>query len=73
MPTMVINIPAEIYKQLEAQVRQAGTTPEELTRKLLETALHAPEEPQPQTAREVLQAARSYSSSERYSSTSDHP
>jgi len=57
MPTMVINIPAEIYKQLEAQARQAGTTPEELTREFLETALHAQEKPQPQTAREVLQAA----------------
>ena len=57
MPTMVINIPAEIYKQLEAQARQAGTTPEALTRDLLETALHAQETSQPHTAREVLQAA----------------
>jgi len=57
MPTMVINIPAEIYKQLEAQARQAGTTPEALTRELLETALHAHEKLQPRTAREILQAA----------------
>lgn len=57
MPTMVINIPAEIYKQLEAQARQAGTTPEALPRELLETALHAHEKPQPRTAREILQAA----------------
>jgi DNA-binding phage protein len=56
MPTMVIDIPAEIYKQLEAQARQAGTTPERFTRKLLETALHTPEKPKPQTIREVLQA-----------------
>ena len=57
MPTMVIDIPAEVYEQLEAQARQAGTTPEALTRGLLETALHAHEKPQPRTAREVLQAA----------------
>jgi DNA-binding phage protein len=57
MPTMLLDIPTEIYEQLEAQARQAGTTPEALTRELLETALHAQEKPQPQTAREVLQAA----------------
>jgi DNA-binding phage protein len=56
VPMMVIDLPAEIYKQLEAQARQAGTTPERLTRELLETALHTPEKPQPQTVREVLQA-----------------
>jgi hypothetical protein len=54
---MVIDIPVEIYKQIEAQARQAGTTPEALTRKLLQTALDAHEKPRPQTAREVLQAA----------------
>ena len=57
MPTMVINIPAELYKQLKAQAREAGTTPEALTRELLETALHVHVKSQPQTAREVLQAA----------------
>jgi hypothetical protein len=57
MPTVVIDLPADIYKQLEAQARQTGTTLEALTRKLLETALQAHEKPKPQTAREVLQAA----------------
>jgi hypothetical protein len=54
---MVINIPAELYAQLEAQARQTGTTPEALTRALLEIALHAQEKPQRRTAREVLRAA----------------
>lgn len=57
MPTMVINMPAELYEQLEAQARQTGTTPEALTRELLEIALHAQEKPQRRTAREVLQTA----------------
>ncbi len=57
MPTMVINIPAELYEQLEVQARQAGTTPEALTHTLLETALRAHEKPLPRTARDVLQAA----------------
>ena len=57
MPTMVINIPVELYEQLEAQARQTGTTPEGLTRELLETALHAQAKPQRRIAREILQAA----------------
>ena len=57
MPTMVIDIPAETYKQLEVQAHQAGTTLEAFTRALLETAVHAHEKPQARTAREVLQAA----------------
>ncbi len=57
MPTMVIDISNEIYEQLELQAHQAGKTPEALTRELLETALQVQEKPQPQTAREVLQAA----------------
>ena len=57
MPTMVLDIPAETYKQLEVQARQAGTTLEAFTRTLLETALHAHEKPQPRTPREILQAA----------------
>lgn len=57
MPTMFIHLPTDLYEQLEAQARQAGTTPEALTRALLQTALHAHEKPQPHTVREVLQAA----------------
>jgi hypothetical protein len=57
LPSMVIDIPAEIYEQLEAQARQAGTTPETLAREFLKTALQAREKPQPRTAHEVLQAA----------------
>lgn len=57
MPTVVIHLPTDLYEQLEVHARQAGTTPEALTRELLETALHAHEKPQPHTAREVLQAA----------------
>jgi hypothetical protein len=57
MPTIVINMPAELYAQLEAQARQTGTTPEALTRELLAIALHAQKKPQRRTAREVLQAA----------------
>ena len=57
MPTMMINIPAELYKQLETLAQKVGNTPEEFTRELLEAALDIPEKPQPQTAREVLLAA----------------
>lgn len=57
MPTMFIHLPTDLYEQLEAQARQAGTTPEALTRELLWAALHAHEKPRPHTAREVLQAA----------------
>jgi plasmid stability protein len=54
---MVINIPDELLEQLEVQAHQAGTTPEALTRTLLETALRAHEKLLPRTARDVLQAA----------------
>lgn len=57
MPTMVINIPAELYEQLEAQARRTGSTPEALTRELLEIALHVLEKPQLRTVREVLRTA----------------
>jgi hypothetical protein len=53
---MVIDIPAEVYQQLEAQAYQAGTTLEAFTRELLEAAVHTHEKPQARTAREVLQA-----------------
>jgi predicted DNA-binding protein len=55
MSTIVIDIPSETYRRLEAQSRKAGKSPEMLTRELLETALQAYEEVQPQTVREVLQ------------------
>jgi plasmid stability protein len=57
MPTMLIHLPTDLYEQLKIQARQAGTTPEALTRELLQTALHAHEKPQLHTAREVLQSA----------------
>ena len=52
MPTMFIHLPTDLYEQLEAQTRRAETTPEALTRALLQTALHAHEQPQPHTVRE---------------------
>lgn len=57
MPTIVIDLSPEIYRRLEEEARQVGKAPEAFTRELLETALHAQEEPRPRTAREVLQAA----------------
>ena len=55
MNTIVIDIPSKTYRRLEEQSRKVGKTPEMLTRELLETALQAYEEVQPQTTREVLQ------------------
>jgi hypothetical protein len=57
MPTLVIDLSPEIYRRIEEEARQVGKAPEAFTRELLETALHAQEEPRPRTAREVLQAA----------------
>lgn len=60
MSTIAIAIPIETYRRLEDQARRVGTTPEALTRTLLEAALgtdRAPEAPAPCTARAVLQAA----------------
>ena len=57
MSTMVIDIPPETYKRLEEQARRAGKAPEVLTREFIETALQTCEEVQPNTTREVLQAA----------------
>jgi predicted DNA-binding protein len=57
MNTITIDIPPETYRRLEEQSRRAGKAPETFTRELLELALQANEEIQPQTARAVLQAA----------------
>jgi hypothetical protein len=57
MPTIVIDLSPEMYRRLEEEARQVGKAPEVFTRELLETALHAQEEPRSRTAREVLQAA----------------
>jgi hypothetical protein len=57
MPTIVIDLSPEIYRRLEEEARQVGKAPGAFPRELLETALHAQEEPRPRTAREALQAA----------------
>lgn len=57
MSTIMIDLPPETYKRLEEQARGVGKALEAFTRELLETALQAPEEAPPRTAREILQAA----------------
>jgi hypothetical protein len=53
----MIDVPPETYRQLKEQAGRAGKTLETFTRELLETALQARKKVQPQTTREVLQAA----------------
>jgi len=56
MSTIVIDIPPEIYRQLEEQSRRAGKAPELFTRELLEMALQTYQQAQPRTTRDVLQS-----------------
>ncbi len=56
METLVIELPATTYERLQERAKQVGTTPEALSRELLEAAL----EPTPtghETTKEVLRAA----------------
>ena len=59
MGTIVIDIPPEIYKQLEEQARSTGKALEVFSRELLQKAVRARQESQHpySTAREVLQAS----------------
>jgi predicted transcriptional regulator len=57
MPTIVIDLSPEMYRRLQEEARHVGKAPEAFTRELLETPLHAQEEPRSRTAWEVLQAA----------------
>jgi predicted DNA-binding protein len=57
MNTIVIDIPPETHKRLEAQARREGKTLKALTRELIETALQTCEGAGPKTALEVLQSA----------------
>lgn len=56
MSAITIDIPPEVYRQLEEEARKAGKAPEDLTRELLEAALHAREEVEKGKMREALQA-----------------
>jgi hypothetical protein len=56
MSAITIDIPPEVYKQLEEEARKAGKAPEDLTRELLEAALHAREEAEKEKAREIMRA-----------------
>ncbi|MSS72709.1 MAG: hypothetical protein EXS64_14645 [Candidatus Latescibacteria bacterium] len=56
MRAITIEIPPEVYRQLEEEARKVGKAPEDLTRELLEAALHAREEVEKEKAREVLRA-----------------
>jgi plasmid stability protein len=55
MSIITIDIPSEVYKQLEEEARKAGKSPETLTRELLEAALHSREEGETGKVREILQ------------------
>ncbi|MBI3989867.1 MAG: hypothetical protein HY347_09660 [candidate division NC10 bacterium] len=57
MSTLIIDVPPEIYKRLEAEARKVGKAPEILTLEFIETALKAREAASSQTARELLQAS----------------
>jgi hypothetical protein len=57
MSTIRIDVPPETYRQLQEQSRRAGKAPEVFSRELLETALQAYQEAQPQTTRELLSAS----------------
>lgn len=57
MSTLIIDLPPETYKRLEAQARKAGKAPEALTLEIIETALKAQAGTPSQTARELLQAS----------------
>jgi hypothetical protein len=57
MATIIIDLPLDIYKRLEAQARRTGQAPEVLSRELLETALQAQEATPSPTVRDVLHAA----------------
>ena len=57
MSSITIDLPLETYQRLEAQARRIGQDPATLSRELLESALHARESAQPQTARGALLAA----------------
>lgn len=56
MSTIVIDVPPEIYRQLQEQSRRAGKAPEVFSRELLETALQTYQDVQHRTTREVLGA-----------------
>ncbi len=43
MSAITIDISPEVYRQLEEEARKVGKAPEDLTRELLEAALHARE------------------------------
>lgn len=59
MGTIMIDVPPEIYKQLENQARWSGKSPELFIRELIEKALQTHDEARPRFsgAREVLQAS----------------
>ena len=57
MSTLIIDLPAETYKRLEAHARKAGKAPEDLTLEFIETTLTASEGAPSQTARELLHAS----------------
>ena len=57
MNPIEIDLPTETRQRLETQARLRGKTVSELSRDLIELALHNCEETKPKTAREVLQAA----------------
>ncbi len=56
MGTLIIDLPPQTRERLEEQARKTGKTIEALTRELIENALGSPQENQPKTAREALQA-----------------
>ncbi|MBI3989005.1 MAG: hypothetical protein HY347_05250 [candidate division NC10 bacterium] len=57
MSTLIIDLPPEICKRLEAQARKAGKAPEALPLEFIEAGLKAREGAPPPTARELLQAS----------------
>ncbi len=57
MHTISITLPPATYRRLEEQAQRVGKEPEGLMRELLEHALKAQEQTQPQTARQILQAS----------------
>ena len=56
MSAMTIDIPPEVYRQLEEEARKVGKAPEDLIRELLEATLHAREEVEKGKMREVLRS-----------------
>jgi len=57
---ITVRLPLVPYHRLQTLARQAGKTPESLTREIVERALEEPQSPTlctPPTAREILEAA----------------